>query len=382
MGRGAPKIAVLGPSYPFRGGIAHYSTLLVRTLRKKYSVQFITLSRQYPALLFPGKTQYDHSALGLQEENHPLIDSVNPLSWVKTAFALKKDNVDLVVVQWWNPFFGLAFGTIASLLNLISKTKICFLCHNVMPHESTLLDRILSRYAFSSVKYFIVHSDEDKSNLLSLKPGAVVRKNVHPTLSIFGEFASYGKSQARIELGLRPDRKVLLFFGLIRAYKGLKCLIRAMAKVVQSLDCVLLVVGEFYESKEEYLTLIEELGLEKHIIVRDEYVKNEAVALYFSSADVVVLPYVSATQSGIVQIAFGLNKPVITTNVGGLPEAVEDGKTGFVVEPESPDKLADAILKFYAGDYEAKFSRNIKENAGAFSWNSEVKTIEEFLYGV
>jgi glycosyltransferase involved in cell wall biosynthesis len=152
-----------------------------------------------------------------------------------------------------------------------------------------------------------------------------------------------------------------------------------MAKVVKSIDCVLLIVGEFYESKEEYLTLIKELGLEQHIIVRDEYVKNEAVSLYFSSADVVVLPYVTATQSGIVQIAFGLNKPVITTNVGGLPEAVEDGKTGFIVDPESPDKLAEAILKFYAGDYEATFARNITANAGAFSWSAEVKTIEGFL---
>jgi glycosyltransferase involved in cell wall biosynthesis len=248
-----------------------------------------------------------------------------------------------------------------------------------MPHESTLLDRILSRYAFLSAKYFIVHSEEDGSNLLSLKPSAVVRRNVHPTYSIFGEFASYGKSQARIELGICSDKRVVLFFGLIRAYKGLKCLIRAMAKVVKSIDCVLLIVGEFYESKEEYLTLIKELGLEQHIIVRDEYVKNEAVSLYFSSADVVVLPYVTATQSGIVQIAFGLNKPVITTNVGGLPEAVEDGKTGFIVDPESPDKLAEAILKFYAGDYEATFARNIKANAGAFSWNAEVKTIEGFL---
>jgi glycosyltransferase involved in cell wall biosynthesis len=248
-----------------------------------------------------------------------------------------------------------------------------------MPHESTLLDRILSRYAFLSAKYFIVHSEEDRSNLLSFKPTAVVRRNPHPTYSIFGEFSSYGKSQARIELGICSDKRVVLFFGLIRAYKGLKCLIRAMAKVVNSIDCVLLIVGEFYESKEEYLTLIKQLGLEQHIIVRDEYVKNEAVSLYFSSADVVVLPYVTATQSGIVQVAFGLNKPVITTNVGGLPEAVEDGKTGFIVDPESPDKLAEAILKFYAGDYEATFARNITANAGAFSWSAEVKTIEGFL---
>jgi glycosyltransferase involved in cell wall biosynthesis len=379
VNNGQPKIAVLGLSYPFRGGIAHHSTLLVRELRKRYPVRFITLRRQYPEFLFPGKTQYDYSAQGLNEENHALIDSVNPLTWVRAAFALKRDKVDLVIVQWWNPFFGVAFGTIANLLHLISKSEICFLCHNVMPHESTLLDRILSRYAFLSAKYFIVHSEEDGSNLLSLKPSAVVRRNVHPTYSIFGEFSSYGKSQARIELGICSDKRVVLFFGLIRAYKGLKCLIRAMAKVVNSIDCVLLIVGEFYESKEEYLTLIKELGLEQHIIVRDEYVKNEAVSLYFSSADVVVLPYVTATQSGIVQIAFGLNKPVITTNVGGLPEAVEDGKTGFIVDPESPDKLAEAILKFYAGDYEATFARNITANAGAFSWSAEVKTIEGFL---
>jgi glycosyltransferase involved in cell wall biosynthesis len=331
--------------------------------------------------LFPGKTQYDDSAQGLKEENQPLIDSVNPLTWVKTALALKRDGVDLVVVQWWNPFFALAFGTIAHLLKLMSKTKICFLCHNVMPHESTLLDRVLSRYAFLSVKYFIVHSDEDRSNLLLLKPRAFVRKNVHPTFSIFGEFASYGKTEARIQLGIPPDKKTLLFFGLIRAYKGLKCLIQAMATVVKTIDCVLLVAGECYDSKQEYLNLIKDLELEKHVIVRDEYVKNEAVSLYFSSADVLVLPYVTATQSGIVQIAFGLNKPVITTNVGGLPEAVKDGKTGFIVDPESPEKLAKAILKFYSGDYERKFCRNIKENAGAFSWDQEVKTIEEFLVG-
>ena len=376
-----PKIAVLGLTYPFRGGIAHHSTLLVRSLRRKYCVEFITLSRQYPALLFPGKTQYDDSAQGLKEENQPLIDSVNPVSWVKAALAIKRAKVDLVVVQWWNPFFGLAFGTIANLLSVISKTKVCFLCHNVMPHESTLLDRVLSRYAFLATRYFIVHSDEDKANLLCLKPRAVVRKNVHPTLSIFGEFASYEKTQARVKLGIRPDQKTLLFFGLIRPYKGLKCLIQAMAIVVKSMECVLLVVGEFYEPKDEYLVLIKELGLEANIVVRDEYVKNEDVPLFFSSADVVVLPYVTATQSGIVQIAFGLNKPVITTNVGGLPEAVAAGKTGFVVDPESPDKLAGAILKYYEGNYEAKFSERIKENADAFSWDAEVSSIESFLTG-
>jgi len=379
MSQREQKIAVLGLSYPFRGGIAHYSTLLVRELRKQHAVKFITLSRQYPELLFPGKTQYDHSARELTEENYALIDSVNPASWLRVAFALKREKVDLVVVQWWNPFFGLAFGTIANLLTLLSDSKICFLCHNVLPHESTLLDRILSRYAFLRSKYFIVHSDEDKRHLLSMKPNAVVRKNVHPTYTIFGDFAAYGKIQARTELGIAPGKKTLLFFGLIRPYKGLKYLILAMAGIVKSIDCVLLVVGEFYEPKEQYLSLIKQLGLEEHIVIRDEYVKNEAVSLYFSSADVVVLPYVTATQSGIVQIAFGLNKPVITTNVGGLPEAVEDGKTGFLVDPESPEKLAEAILKFYEGNYETKFSERIKETSHAFSWDAAVSNIESFL---
>ena len=379
MSQAQRKIAVLGLSYPFRGGIAHYSTLLVRELRKKHTVEFITLCRQYPERLFPGKTQYDYSAQGLTEENHALIDSVNPVSWVKTAMALKKEEVDLIVVQWWNPFFGLAFGTIVNLLALISKSKICFLCHNVMPHESTLLDRVLSKYAFLRSKYFIVHSDEDRRHLLSIKPRAIVRTNVHPTYSIFGDFAAYNKTGARTELRISTDQKVLLFFGMIRPYKGLKYLIQAMARVVKSINCVLLVVGEFYEPKEGYLALIKQLGLEKHIIIRDEYVKNEMVSLYFASADVVVLPYVSATQSGIVQIAFGLNKPVITTNVGGLPEAVEDGRTGFVVDPASPDKLAEAILKFYDGDYEAQFCERIKEKSDAFSWDAEVNNIESFL---
>jgi glycosyltransferase involved in cell wall biosynthesis len=373
------KLAVLGLSHPFRGGIAHYSTLLVRQLRKKHTVKFITLRRQYPELLFPGKTQYDPSACGLIEENHPLIDSVNPISWIKTVVALKRDAVDIVVVQWWNPFFGIAFGTIVSLLRLFSKSKICFLCHNVMPHESTLLDRLLSKYAFFVGKYFIVHSDEDRRHLLSMKPGAIVRQNVHPTLSIFGEFAVYDKNQARAALGIQPEKKVLLFFGLIRPYKGLKYLIQAMARVIQVMDCVLLIVGEFYEAKEGYLALIRTLGLEDHIVIRDEYVKNELVSLYFSGADVVVLPYISATQSGIVQIAFGLNKPVITTNVGGLPEAVEDGKTGFVVDAESPEELAKAILRFYQGNHEAEFSQRIRERAAAFSWDVEVSNIESFV---
>jgi glycosyltransferase involved in cell wall biosynthesis len=373
------KIAVLGLSYPFRGGISHYSTLLVRELRKKYTVTFITLKRQYPALFFPGKTQYDSSAAKLAETNHPILDSVNPLTWIKTLLLLKRENVDLLIVQWWNPFFSPAFGTIANLLPLVARTRVCFLCHNVLPHETSILDRVLAKYAFLRTRYFVVHSDSDREALLSLRPGTHVKKNCHPTYSIFGNLVRYDKQEAKSQLKIPPHKRVILFFGMIRPYKGLKTLLYAMPDVVRQVDCVLMIVGEFYEPKEEYFSRIRELGLESHVVVVDQYIKNEEVPLYFGASDVVVLPYAQASQSGIVQIAFGLNRPVIATNVGGLPEAVEDGKTGFVVDPESPDQLAAAILKFYQGNYEAKFAERISATADTFSWDAEVGNIESFL---
>ena len=373
------KIAVIGLSYPFRGGISHYSTLLVRELRKKHDVKFITLYRQYPSILFPGKTQYDYSKKQINEQNDSLIDSINPLTWIKTAIFLFKENVDIVIIQWWHPFFAFSFGTIANLISLISNTKICFLCHNVIPHESTFIDRILIKYAFLKTNYFIVHSEEDKKNLFSFKPNAVLKRNIHPTYSEFSNFSCYEKKQARELLTLNHDKKVVLFFGLIRPYKGLKYLIYAMKEVVKHIDCILLVVGEFYEPKDDYLSIIDQLGLNKHIIIIDKYVKNEDVPLYFGASDVVVLPYISATQSGIVQIAYGLNRPVITTNVGGLPEVVQDGKTGFIVEPESPESLSQAIIKFYKGDYEKYFCREIKKSNNAFSWENEINSIEFFM---
>jgi glycosyltransferase involved in cell wall biosynthesis len=374
------KIAVLGLSYPFRGGISHYSTLLVRELRKKYKVKFLTLKRQYPAMLFPGKTQFDYSEDKLIEENDSIIDSINPITWIKTAFILKKENCDLIIVQWWNPFFGFAFGTIINILSLISKSNVCFLCHNVTPHESKFFDQSLSKYAFLKTKYFIVHSVEDMQNLLSIKPSAVIKKNFHSTYAIFGDLITYEKNQARKKLNITQNKNVLLFFGLIRPYKGLKHLIYAMKEVVKHCkSCVLLIIGEFYEPKDEYILLIKELNLNDHVLVIDGYVKNEDVSLYFCSADVVVLPYVKATQSGIIQIAFGLNKPVITTNVGGLPEVVTDGKTGFIVEAQSPEKLSEAIIKYYQGNYEDRFCEEIKKISKNFSWDIELRNIESFL---
>jgi len=373
------RLAVIGLCYPFRGGISHFSTLLVRALRVRHEVEFITLTRQYPEFLFPGKTQYDTSSRTLVESNEPIIDSLNPVSWIKTARALNDSQPDLIVIQWWHPFFAPAFGTIVRLLKRPLQKRVCFLCHNVLPHEPSPLQKLLTRYAFEPARLFIVHSKEDGKNLETLHPGAIIRKGCHPRYSEFGEAGAISKREARRALELPEQMRTILFFGLVRPYKGLAHLIRAMKTVTSQFECRLLIVGEFYDDKEPYLDLIENHGLADCITVVDEYVPNEQVAAYFAAADVVVLPYVSATQSGIVQIAFALETPVITTNVGGLPEAVEHGKTGLVVDAESPRQLADAILKYYSENLELQFGDEIRRQAERFDWNAEIRQIEAFL---
>lgn len=373
------KIVVLGLSYPFRGGIAHYSTLFVRELRKKYIVSFLTLKRQYPKWFFPGRTQYDNSEEPIVEENFAIIDSINPFTWLRAALWLGRENCDLIVVQWWHPFFALAFGTIINMTLIIRKKKVCCVCHNVLPHENTIFDRILLKYAFARIKYFIVHSDEDKNNLILIKKDSVIKKNLHPTYSHFGKQSVLGKKEARIAVNINPFTNVILFFGLVRKYKGLNYLICAMPEILRHIDCTLLIVGEFYESKDRYLSLIKSLNIEQKVAIVDKYIKNEDIPLYFACADVVVLPYIEATQSGIVQIAFGLGKPVITTNVGGLPEAVENELTGFVVESKSSQKLSEAVVRYYHENCEERFVKKIVTTSKNFSWDIEIKNIDFFL---
>ncbi len=377
--QGGKCIAVIGLSYPFRGGIAHYSTLFVRALRKRHAVRFLTFSRQYPKLLFPGKTQYDASSRPLQEENEPVIDSISPLSWYKTAALLNRESPDLIVFQWWHPFFAPVFGMITRLLRPSLRERICFVCHNVMPHEASPLQRVLTRYAFRHARFFIVHSQQDERQLEALQQGGLVKRGCHPTYAEFSQHESYTKDEAREALSIPKDRRTVLFFGLVRRYKGLQFLIDAMQQVVSRTPCHLLIAGEFYDDKQPYLERIHEHGLREHITVVDQYIPNEQLALYFASADVVALPYVSATQSGIIQIAFGFGVPVITTSVGGLPEAVDHGKTGLIVEPKDAGRLAEAIVEFFERDYEDLFRQEIRRQTSRFDWSQELRHLDDFL---
>ena len=376
---GSKHVAVIGVSHPYRGGIAHYSTLFVRTLREKHRVSFINFSRQYPKFLFPGKTQFDESGNPLLEPNERRIDSLNPVSWFRTAALLNQRSPDLIVFQWWHPFFAPAFGTIVRQLRPGLRSRVVFLCHNVLPHEASPMQKALTRFAFGNARYFIVHSEEDSRRLQELRPGAVIAKGHHPTYAEFGANSSRTKQQSRQTLGIPEKTRTLLFFGLIRPYKGLRHLIEAMRIVSAEMECQLLVAGEFYEDKRPYFELVEKLGLADRIRIVDRYIPNEDVGLYFAAADVVVLPYETATQSGIVQIAFGLDKPVISTNVGGLPEAVDHGITGLLVEPRDPEALAAAILEYFRLDLEPRFVAEIGRQKGRFDWSQALTHVDEYI---
>jgi glycosyltransferase involved in cell wall biosynthesis len=362
------KIALVGLTYPFRGGIAHYTTLLAGALGRRHEVRFYSLSRQYPVLLFPGTTQRDDSLQALRVPNEPTLDSINPLSWWGTARRIRAFGPRLVLFSWWQPFFGPAYGSVARLCRR-DGIPSCFLCHNVIPHETSRIDRALSRFAFRGATAFITHSAEDAANLQHLLPGAPVRQNPHPTYDVFTASGSPAG-----DLCAKKGRKNLLFFGFVRAYKGLEHLLRAMLELDP--EHHLVVVGEFYERRERYRELLDAVAARGQLTLVDRYVPNEEVAAWFQGADLVVVPYLSATQSGIVQMAYGFGLPVVATRVGGLPEVVEDGRTGYLVPPGDPAALAAAIRRHFTEGDPERFRRAIEERRGAYSWERMVETIE------
>ena len=356
------KIILVGPAYPYRGGNALFVAHLYEALSKSFDIEVINFTRLYPQLLFPGTRQEDVSKVPIKA--HPstrLIDSINPLTWFKTANYISRQNPDLVAFIWYQPFFGFSIGTIARLIRKKFKGRILFITENIISHESMFYDRILTRYALRSADKFLVLSDVVEKGIKTLYPDKKVFRSTLPIYDCYGFDQGLSKSEARKKLGIAENKKVLLFFGYIRAYKGLMNLIEAMPYLLkEDENYFLLIVGEFYESKEKYFERIKELNIGKNVLVIDEFVPNEEVGLYYSAADLVVLPYNSATQSGILNIAYGFKKPVVVTNVGGLPELVEDGKTGFIVEPHNPLALAEGIKKYFSASNIEEFPRNIE----------------------
>lgn len=369
------RICLIGPSHPFRGGITHHTTLLYRHLRQRHQVSFYAFKRQYPRWLFPGRTDRDVSKTPLRDEGaQHILDSINPMTWWGVYRRIKRECPDLVIIPWWTSFWTIQFWTIATLVKRFSSAKILFICHNVVDHEDYVFSKICARAVLSKGDHFFVHSENDARRLREmLSPAAHIIHAFHPLYDFFNDGA-ISKTEARKRLGLEGD--AILSFGFVRPYKGVDHLIRAMPPILRRRRVTLLIVGEFWEGREAFAQKIRNLGLEHAVRVVDKYIPNEEVGLYFSAANLVVLPYVSGTGSGVIQIAYGLERPVVATRIGSLPEVVEDGKTGYLVNPGDPRALADAVIRFFEEQKEAEFVENIRHAKRKFSWESLVALID------
>ena len=363
------KIAIVGPSYPFKSGWAHYNTLLYRELRKRHDVKFIGFRRQYPGILYPGKVDKDYSNTVIKENTENIIDSINPISWIKAAWMINRFKPELIIFHWGTVFWAPLSFVISLLAG--GSTKI-FICHNVGQHEERFVDRVLTRLGLMNGDGFIVNSKEDERNLKGIFPRKRIELAFHPSYGPLGK--GIQKERARKILGIKG--KTILFFGIVREYKGLKYLLRAMPMVLKKENVRLVVAGEFWEGKESYEEEIRKMGIEKNVQIVDKFLSSREVSEYISAADIVVLPYISATQSGIVQNSFGLGRPVIVTDVGGLSETVQEGETGFIVRPRDPEGIAEAVLKFYRR--EDGMENNVRRARKEFSWENLARIIEGF----
>lgn len=370
------KITILSTAYPLRGGIAHFIGLLYKELSKNHQVDVITFKRQYPSFLFPGKSQLESGDNAEKIPTRVLVDSINPFNWYKVGGMIKRESPDLLIYKYWMPFFAPCFGKISRIVKGNRKTKILTVCDNVIPHEGRIGDKTFTKYFFKTVDFFVLLSEKVRQDLIKLKPDAKNRVLSHPIYSNFGEPVE--KKEAIKFLNLK-EGKLLLFFGFIRDYKGLDVLLKAISLLKSKIEIKLMVAGEYYSNKEKYQKLIDKLEIKDSVNLFTDFIPTSEVKYYFSAADAVILPYKDATQSGIVQIAMNFKKPVIATNVGGLGEVVKDGVTGFVVEKENPEQLAEAILRFYKEDKKAKFINNIDIELEKYSWGKFVDGMLEMV---
>jgi len=372
------KIVIIGAAYPYRGGIAHSTALLYQALEKNFhQVLLFSFSRQYPTLFFPGKTQFESSKPLIPINVELILDSISPFSWFYVTKRIREINPDLIIFRYWMPFFAPAYACISRLVKLGRKTKILYICDNIIPHEPRYGDNFLTKIALSAVDYFLVMSRSVEQDLLSFKSDARHALVEHPVYIIFGDKLS--KSEARKKIQIETTDPIILFFGYIRKYKGLHLLLEAFPQILKKINVKLLIAGEFYDEKTNYLKQIENINSKDCIILKDNFIPDNEVGLYFSAADIVALPYISATQSGIVQIAYNYDRPVVATPVGGLPEVILQDKTGYVVSDISANSFAEGIVHMIKLKNEIDFEANIHEYKKRFSWDHMVETIENLV---
>lgn len=363
------KIIIVGPAFPLRGGIANFNEALARGLMKQgYDVEIISFSLQYPGFLFPGKSQFEEGRGPEDLKIFTWINSINPFNWFKVAKRIRKKKPELVIVRFWLPFMGPCLGTISRWIKRKGKTKVIAITDNVIPHEKRFGDKIFTRYFVKSCDGFVAMSRSVLEDLSQFTKSNKKRFSPHPIYDIFGDPVSLEESRKKLDL--HHDDNLVMFFGFIRKYKGLDLLIKAFGEnILKSSEIKLLVAGEFYEDKSPYLNLIKDLGLENRVILHDRYIPSEDVKYYFGASNLVAQTYRTATQSGVTQIAYHFDKPMLVTNVGGLGEIVPHNKGGYVTSQE-PKEIANCIIDFFNNNRENEFTEVVKENKEKFSWDN------------
>ncbi len=378
------KVIIIGPAHPLRGGLATFNQRLAKEfIEQGNNCSIYSFSLQYPSFLFPVKTQFSDEPAPEGITIHSVINSINPFNWIKIGNWLEKERPDIIIVRYWLPFMGPALGTILRRVRKNNHTKIICIADNVIPHEKRFGDKPFTRYFLKSCDAFITMSEKVMADLRLFEKTKPAKLVSHPLYDNFG--AIIPKSDARKQLGLPENEKIILFFGFIRKYKGLDLLLEAMS-VLKNIELQtsnpekpgqaikLLIAGEFYEDEKPFHEQIEKLDIKDQLILRTDFIPNSEVKYYLCAADAVIQPYRNATQSGVTPLAYHFEKPMVVTNVGGLPTLVPDEKVGLVVEP-NPQAIADGILKFYQLG-EAYFIPHLRSEKQKYSWANLVKAIE------
>jgi glycosyltransferase involved in cell wall biosynthesis len=356
------KIIIIGPAYPYRGGPSTFVSYIYNITKDKFNVKIYNYKLLYPSFLFPGTTQYDQSKdRKFIVPSERLVNSMNPVNWINVASRIKKENADIIIFDWWHPFFAPCHFTITQLIKTKYKGKILFITENYISHEQNKVDQLLTKLGLSNADNFLALSESVENELKKNFPGRKIFRSELPPFDLFTENKT-PPSAARAELGLNESDKVLLFFGYVRKYKGLDILIEAMPAILKEMpDVKLLIAGEFYDYAAAYTDLIAKLNLQNKIVLKNEFISNEQVSRYFIASDLVVLPYRSATQSAVLNVAYSFNKPAVVTDVGGLSEFVKDTETGIIAKPGNPAEIATAVLKYFGLRHKINFEENIRK---------------------
>ena len=371
------RVIILGTAWPYRGGLAAFNERLAYQYQTEgHEVEIITFTLQYPSFLFPGKSQYSDEPAPKGLKITRMLNAVNPFSWMKTGMYIKRQKPDLLITKFWLPFMAPALGTVSRVAKHTGMQRVSIL-DNLVPHEHRIGDKMFARYFVGSIDGMIAMSqsvldDADLFDPKHLKPRCLC---MHPLYDLYGNTMS--KEDACKIFGINPDGRYALFFGFIRNYKGLDLLLEAMAdERIGQMGIKLIVAGEFYGDPKPYMEQIERLGIGDRVILKTDFIPDSEVNRYFCAADVVVQPYKTATQSGVTQIAFNFEKPMIVTNVGGLPEIVPNEKVGFVVEPDAKT-IADAIVRYYEEGWQDRLTEGVKEEKKKYLWENMTKAISE-----